>query len=236
MLKINVGIYSEHQKQLGIIGEYKTMYSSLSCIPEIAAAKAEIPAESEITMAIIEGLPVIIIRSMRHPLRLKTHFSETTQHCPFPFFPSSSPGFSSECAQRSDSKHLSDPHSTPRWLHLTLAGGLFIYFFYPSPTPRDFFLISLQKGCISALRLPIGQFLSVKLVCVKWQYMNQVTGKGGRLGHFSGPGEGILKQKAAPRYLKSRQSISWFITSLHTGGAQECDVQTLPDYLLSNEM
>lgn len=66
-------------------------------------------------------------------------------------------------------------------------------------------------------------FFARSNVCVKWQNMNQVTGRGGRLGHLSGPGEGVLKQKAAPGFQGKL-------------GLQLFHHQTLPNGLLSNEM
>ena len=60
--------------------------------------------------------------------------------------------------------------------------------------------------------------------------MNQVTEKGGRLGHFLGSGEGILKQKAAPGF----PGISWFITRVRTHRVQDCVMCKLS--LITNEM
>lgn len=116
---------------------------------------------------------------------LKTNFSKTRAVAlsfpsPFP----SSPGIASERVHRSDCKRLSDSHTAPR------AGCM-------KPQPLWFlspvFLIFFTKGCISLLRFPIGQFWFIYLfsqsnLCVKWQHMNQVTEKRGRLDHFSSPG------------------------------------------------
>lgn len=134
-------------------------------------------------------------KSMRHPLLMKLVFifSKTVwKLCPFAF---GSSDFFSESVQRSDLRHLSNPHSTPRWLRPTSAALIFLCSY---------------KGRISLLRLSIGQFRLYYFIfyfffgqsnlCIKWQYTNQVTLKGGRLGHFSEPGEGVLKQKDAPGF------------------------------------
>lgn len=103
--------------------------------------------------------------------------------------------------QRSEHEHLSLIRTAPR-AGCIYPSLLWFFLIYPS-------LFNLpSEGCISVLRVPIGQFRfffffffwAQSNLCVKWQYMNQVTGKGGRLGHFSGPGEGVLKQKAAPGF------------------------------------
>lgn len=109
---------------------------------------------------------------------------------------------------------LLDRSANTRRIHtapITSAGSIpstTLFFFFSLPSLSS----SLSKGCMSvcvqATDRPIPFFsppplsppISQTCVCVKWQNMDQVTEKGGRLGHLSGPGEGILKQKAAPGF------------------------------------
>lgn len=114
--------------------------------------------------------------------------------------------FSSSPPLGSQRKHPSDPHGA---YNLSRFDSFYHSFFFSlSRLSR----LPYQRGvCLCVFRLPIGQFrfspppplsppISQTCVCVKWQNMDQVTEKGGRLGHLSGPGEGILKQKAAPGF------------------------------------
>ena len=89
-------------------------------------------------------------------------------------------------------------------------------------------------------RVPIGQFSRLYIyfflcqsnLCVKWQNTNQVTGSGGRLGHFVLSGEGILKQKASAGpsspwcrrrfWCANSAAVRWRIRSVSTPDVSFC--------------